>query len=81
MLRKVYAERFVARDGGWVALDAADLGLIESVYKKNIREGEERFMLAGLESAVEDFQNYLLATARMWKETLSTSGGVVFRKR
>ena len=37
------------------------LDLIESVYKKNIREGEERLMLAVLESAVEDFQKYVLA--------------------
>jgi hypothetical protein len=59
MLKKVCAERVVATDGGWVALDAADLGLIESVYKKNIREGEERLMLAVLESAVEDFQKYV----------------------
>jgi hypothetical protein len=29
--------------------------------KKNIREGEERLMLAVLESAVEDFQKYVLA--------------------
>ena len=61
MLRKVYAERVVATDGGWVALDAADLGLIESVYKRNICEGEERLMLAVLESAVEDFQKYVLS--------------------
>jgi hypothetical protein len=61
MLKKVCAERVVATDGGWVALDAADLSLIESVYKKNIREGEERLMLAVLESAVEDFQKYVLA--------------------
>jgi hypothetical protein len=46
---------------GWISLDAADIGLIESVYKKNLREGEERVMLAVLESAVEDFQKYVLA--------------------
>jgi hypothetical protein len=39
----------------------ADLGLVESVYKKNIWEGEVRLMLAVLESAVEDFQKYVLA--------------------
>jgi hypothetical protein len=61
MLKKAYAERVVATDGGWIALDATDLGLIESVYKKNIREGEERLMLAVLESAVEDFQKYVVA--------------------
>jgi hypothetical protein len=60
MLRKTYVERCVVTDG-WISLDAADIGLIESVYKKNLREGEERLMLAVLESAVEDFQTYVLA--------------------
>src|SRR4030095_8186662 len=46
---------------GWVSLDPADIGLVESVYKKTLREGEERLMLAVLESAVEDFQKYVLA--------------------
>jgi hypothetical protein len=46
---------------GWVSLDPADAGLIEAVYKRNIREGEERLMLAVLDSAVEDFQKYVLA--------------------
>jgi hypothetical protein len=60
VLKKVCAERGSVTSG-WVSLDAADLGLIESVYKKNLREGEERLMLAVLESAVEDFQKYVLA--------------------
>ena len=60
MLKKAYVERCVVSDG-WISLDAADIGLIESVYKKNLREGEERLMLAVLESAVEDFQKYVLA--------------------
>jgi hypothetical protein len=60
MPRKVtYEQALVAH--GWVVLDPADIGLIESVYKKTIREGEERLMLAVLESAVEDFQKYVLA--------------------
>jgi hypothetical protein len=60
MPRKVtYEQALVAH--GWVALDPADIGLIESLYKKTLREGEERLMLAVLESAVEDFQKYLLA--------------------
>jgi hypothetical protein len=46
---------------GWISLDPADIGLVEAVYKKNLREGEERLMLAVLESAVEDFQKYVLA--------------------
>jgi len=35
--------------------------IIQGVYKKSIREGEERLMLAVLESAIEDFQKYVLA--------------------
>jgi hypothetical protein len=60
MLKKVCAERGMVTDG-WISLDPADLGLVEEVYKKSIREGEERLMLAVLESAVEDFQKYVLA--------------------
>src|SRR4029453_13438321 len=60
MLKKAYVERCMVTNG-WISLDAADTGLIESVYKKTIREGEERLMLAVLESAVEDFQKYVLA--------------------
>ena len=60
MLKKVCFQNRMVTDG-WVSLDAADLGLIESVYKKNLREGEERLMLAVLESAVLDFQKYVLA--------------------
>ncbi len=61
MLRKCYAaERGMVSDG-WISLDPADIGLVESVYKKTLREGEERLMLAVLENAVEYFQKYVLA--------------------
>jgi hypothetical protein len=61
MLRKNYAiERGMVTDG-WVSLDPADIGLVEAVYKKTLRGGEERLMLAVLENAVEDFQKYVLA--------------------
>src|SRR4030095_5384167 len=60
MLRKAYVERCMVT-GGWISLDPADMGLIEAVYKKTLREGEERLMLAVLETAVEDFQQYVLA--------------------
>ena len=60
MLKRTYAQNGVASDG-WVCLDPGDTGLIEAVYKKNIREGEERLMLAVLENAVEYFQKYVLA--------------------
>jgi hypothetical protein len=48
-------------DAPLASLDPADTGIIEAVYKKTIREGEEKLMLAVLESAVEDFQKYVLA--------------------
>src|SRR5262249_12043564 len=60
MLKRVCAERGSVTNG-WISLDAADLGLIESVYKRSLREGEERLMLAVLENAVEHFQKYVLA--------------------
>src|SRR5678816_538511 len=60
MARKVtYEQALVAH--GWVALDPVDTGVIEKLFKKDIREGEEKLMLAVLESAVEDFQKYVLA--------------------
>ena len=60
MLKKTYAQNGMVTDG-WVSLDPADIGLIEAVYKKTIREGEEKLMLAVLENAVEYFQKYVLA--------------------
>jgi hypothetical protein len=42
-------------------VDPTNETILEGVYKKDIREGEEPLMLAVLESAVEDFQKYVLA--------------------
>jgi hypothetical protein len=42
-------------------MDPANEEIIEGVYKKSLREGEETLMLAVLESAVEDFQKYVFA--------------------
>jgi hypothetical protein len=67
MLRKDCAERGMVTDG-WISLDSADIGLFEAVYKKNLREGEERLMLAVLESAVEDFQKYVVARSTAGKK-------------
>src|SRR5215471_1300608 len=67
MLKKVCVESGSVT-AGWISLDAADLGLIESVHRKNLREGEERLMLAVLESAVEDFQKYVLARKARGKQ-------------
>ncbi|HEY6363498.1 MAG TPA: hypothetical protein VI585_01780 [Candidatus Binatia bacterium] len=60
MQKKLSFDHSLVTDG-WISLDPADIGLVEAVYKKNIREGEERLLLAVLESAVEDFQKYVLA--------------------
>src|SRR5262245_58605289 len=67
MLKRVRVERGSVT-AGWISLDAADLGLIESVYRKTVRDGEERLMLAVLESAVEDFQKYVLAQKSRGKQ-------------
>jgi hypothetical protein len=60
MPRKVtYEQALVAH--GWVALDPADTGVIEKLFKKDIRDGEKKLMLAVLASAIEHFQKYVLA--------------------
>jgi hypothetical protein len=60
MPRKVTYEQALVTHG-WVALDPVDSGVIEKLFKKDIREGEEKLMLAVLENAVEYFQKYVLA--------------------
>jgi len=47
---------------GWISIEPTDRGVFESVYKKTIREGEERLMLAVLEEAVQCFQQFVLGT-------------------
>ena len=42
-------------------MDPADTAVIEKLFKKDLCEGEEKLMLAVLESAVEDFQKYVFA--------------------
>ena len=59
MLRKVIYEHGLVTDG-WISFDPADTGVIEQVFKKDIREGEERLMLAVLQDAVDCFQTYIL---------------------
>jgi hypothetical protein len=60
MLRKFIFHPGLVTDG-WVSTDPVNDEIIQGVYKKSLREGEERLMLAVLESAVEDFQEYVLA--------------------
>ena len=49
-------------------IDPMDSGVQESLSRKTIREGEERLLLALLESATEDFQKYIHAQDRRGKE-------------
>jgi hypothetical protein len=59
-MRKFNCSHGLVTDG-WISFDPTDTGVIEQLFKKDIREKEERLMLAVLESAVEDFQKYVLA--------------------
>jgi len=61
MLRKVIDDRGGLVTDRWISSDPADTGVIEKLFKKDIREGEEKLMLAVLENAVEYFQKYVLA--------------------
>jgi hypothetical protein len=79
MLKKVCAERGTLTNG-WVSLDPADMDFIEAVYKKNIREGEERLMLAVLESAVEDFQKHVFSKDAKERKLFQEAEGWFFEK-
>jgi hypothetical protein len=61
MLKKAVYETGMVTDG-WISIDPTDAEVIEKVYKKDIREGEERLMLAVLQDAVECFKTYACAT-------------------
>lgn len=49
-------------------IDPTDRGVHDSHFRKTIREGEERLLLALLENATEDYQKYLHAQDRRGKE-------------
>jgi len=66
MRRKATYDQGQVTDG-WISIDPADAGTIERVYKKDIREGEEKLMLAVLQDAVEVFQIYILAETQREK--------------
>jgi hypothetical protein len=52
----------------FLILEPTDDGIIEDLSRKAIRDGEQRLMLAMLESATEDFQKYLLANDKRGKQ-------------
>jgi hypothetical protein len=62
MPRKITYEQALVTDR-WISFDPLDNEIIERLFKKDIREGEEKLALAVLESAVEDFQKHVLSKA------------------
>lgn len=65
---------------GWISIDPADAGIIEKVYKKDIREGEEKLMLAVLQDAVECFQVYVLAETQREKRLFQEAEDWILEK-
>jgi hypothetical protein len=60
MPRKVTYEQALGSDRG-ISCDPLDSEIIERLFKKDIREGEEKLMLAVLASAIQHFQKYVLS--------------------
>jgi hypothetical protein len=57
MARKITYEQSLVTDR-WISFDPLDNEIIERLFKKNIREGEEKLILAVLSDAIEHFQKY-----------------------
>jgi hypothetical protein len=57
MLRKPISEQSLGTDR-LISSDPLDSEIIERLFKKNTREGEEKLMLAVLSDAIEHFQKY-----------------------
>ena len=62
MFRKNISEQSLGADR-WISFDPLDNEIIERLFKKDIRDGEEKLMLAVLASAIQHFQKYVL-----WKD-------------
>ena len=60
MLRKVIYERSLGIDSG-ILFDPLDGEIVDGLFKKNIREGEEKLMLAVLADANQHFQKHVVA--------------------
>jgi hypothetical protein len=60
MTRQSTSDYRAPNDDG-TAIDPADGGTIESLFRRTVREGEQELMLAVLEDAVNSFQSYLMA--------------------
>jgi len=66
MLRRDIAERSLGSDR-WISSDPLDNEIIQKLFKRRIREGEEKLMLAVLSDAIEIFQKHVLATGENGK--------------
>src|SRR4029077_5388461 len=60
MFRKNISEQSLGTDR-WISSDPLDNEIIERLLRKDIREGEEKLMLAVLASAIQHFQKYVLS--------------------
>jgi len=60
--RHTYAFDFGLATDGWIAVEPTDVDGFERAYKKTVREGEVRLMVAVFEDAVQCFQEYVLST-------------------
>jgi hypothetical protein len=58
--RKFISEQSLVTDR-WISFDPLDNEIIAKLFKKDIREGEEKLMLAVLADAIDHFQKYALA--------------------
>lgn len=52
----------------WDIVEPTDSGILEELSRRSPRDGEQRLMLALLESATEDFQKYVLANGKRSQE-------------
>ena len=59
MVRKNISDQWSYR--WWISCDPLDSEIYQRLFKKDIREGEEKLMLAVLADAIEHFQKYALS--------------------
>src|SRR5215510_5841579 len=60
MPRKFISEQSLVTDR-WIPFDPLDDEIISKLFKKDIREGEEKLMLAVLADAIDDFKKHLFS--------------------
>src|SRR5262249_9728619 len=60
MPRKFTYEQSLVTDR-WISVDPVDTEIIAKLFKKDIREGEEKLMLAVLADAIDDFKKHVFS--------------------